>query len=167
MKRMLDDLGVEPIPGWQSYNQFLSRRLYAQHEFISTFGDRMSALWAVARSRAEHAEVKALGWLKLATEIGSMFLLPLAFADMSRGHTNLSAHLFGFTIPEGVTKWFGGYEFQEFWLVYALIFCIWLLVIWEIRYWKRWFARYFLLALAGLVLALFVVSWCGWCRARN
>ena len=84
MKTLLEDLGADPIPQWQSYDQFLSRRLFAQHEFTATLGDRLSELWALARSRAEAAEAEALGWLQRAAHKASLVLLPLAVADMLR-----------------------------------------------------------------------------------
>lgn len=147
MKTLLKDLGSDPIPEWQSYNQFLSRRLFAQHEFTATLGNRMSELWALARSRAEVAEAKSLGWLQWAARMASLILLPLAVADMLRDRTSVrtivadllfrvgidvrldAMHAWAWAKPY-VPSWWQHPEIQEFWLIYALTFCGWLTLIW-------------------------------------
>jgi hypothetical protein len=131
MKKLLEDLGADSIPQWQSYDQFLSRRLFAQHEFTGTLGNRFSELWTLARSRAEVAEALALGWLKLAAEIGSMILLPFAVADMSRGQMSWLSRIVGCKLPQEVRDWL---QSHEFWFVYALTFCVWLVIILYVRH---------------------------------
>jgi hypothetical protein len=153
MKKMLEDLGVEPIPQWQSYDQFLRRRLFAQHEFTANLGNRISQLWELARSRAEVAEAEALSWLERGAQWASLIILPLAAADMLRGRTSFHSIVgFFYNLATGsvssvgsgasssvrpasdsvilsIVSWWKCPEIQEFWLVYVLSFVGWLAVI--------------------------------------
>jgi hypothetical protein len=131
MKKLLEDLGADPIPQWQSYNQFVSRRLFAQLEFTARLGNRIAELWELARTRAEAAEADALRWLQWAAQIASLVLLPLAVADMVRDRTPLrSVVLKAWAwVPGDLQNWWYTPGTQEFWLVYALTFCIWFAVI--------------------------------------
>jgi len=150
MKKLLEDLGVDPIPEWQSYNQFLSRRLFAQHEFTATLGNRISELGALARSHAEVAEAQSLRWLEWAARMASLILLPLAVADVLRDRTSLPSIVYAGTdwlasvgfevepilskvwnwVPKNVQSWWRARpDYQEFWLVYEFTFFIWLALI--------------------------------------
>jgi hypothetical protein len=155
MKRLLEDLGADPIPQWQSYNQFVSRRLFAQLEFTARLGNRILDLWALARSRAEAAEVENLRWLKKTAQISALILLPPAVADMLRAQTSWRFRVgvgydtirgwltsIGFDDGSSVRRawnWLGTYfgtwesEVQEFWVVYSVIFGVWLIFLWFVR----------------------------------
>ena len=131
MKKLLEDLGADPIPQWQSYNQFVSRRLFAQLEFTARLGNRIGELWALARTRAEAAEADALSWLQWAAQTASLVLLPLAVADMVRERSPLRGiGVKAWTwLPQWLQRWWDGPGTQEFFFVYVLTFCVWSTVI--------------------------------------
>lgn len=148
MKSLLVDLDVGHIPSWQSYEQFLRRRLYSSIEFAAGLGQRILDLWEIARSRAEVAEAHALSWLKSAANAASVILLPLAAADMLRERTPFAAlwdwlstlavtHLpiSGFVtaasdaIPEWLARWWIRDDVREFVITYVLALTVWLTII--------------------------------------
>ncbi len=56
MKRQLEDLEITRIPGWQSYDAFINRRLVTTYERISEIADRYNDIWRVIRSRMDVIE---------------------------------------------------------------------------------------------------------------
>jgi len=142
MKKMLEDLGAQPIPDWQSYDQFLRRRLFAQHEFTANLGNRISRLWAVARSSAEVAEAEALRWLEQTARWASLILVPAAFADMLHKHTPIRFIVGAVLATSGVE-------------VRPLVMDPWYLVAAEVRNWRP-------LAETQEFRLIFVLTFCGW-----
>ena len=56
MKRQLDDLEITRIPGWQSYDSFINRRLVTTYERISEIAERYTDVWRMMRSRMDVIE---------------------------------------------------------------------------------------------------------------
>jgi len=135
MKKLLEDLGADPIPQWQSYHQFVSRRLFAQLEFTARLGNRIGQLWALARTRAEAAEADALRWLQKATKYASVFLVPLAVADMLRNRIFFHGFVWKAWnwVPANLQKWWENSDVQEFWIVFLVTLLGWSTVIFFIR----------------------------------
>jgi hypothetical protein len=82
MGRLLADLDVDKIPGWQSYRQFVDRRLSSTLEYVTTLGDRVLKLWEVARTRIEFVESRVLLNLQTLATLATIFLLPASFAAL-------------------------------------------------------------------------------------
>jgi hypothetical protein len=143
MKNLLHDLGVAQIPDWQSYEQFVRRRLYTSLEFTSGLGQRVLDLWTLARSRAEVAEESSLRWLQKAAQWTSLFLLPPAFADLTREVFPLWDILHAVSpcrqgggdvfrcLENGyLLGWAGDHNLTlNFWTIYAIVFAVCLVLI--------------------------------------
>ncbi len=154
MQKLLKDLDVRQIPDWQTYEQFLHRRLFSTLEFASQLGQRLMDLWELARSRAELIEARTLLWLQTAATYASIWGLPLAFAQVIDDFLPLqfgqAAHaLVGAAIPEpvkvgwtNIAEWFlqrlpdgaagplqtltePNYGAVNFWLLYLLFMGFW------------------------------------------
>lgn len=82
IKTLLNDLDVSQIPDWQTYPQFVHRRLFSTLEFVSGLGRRVMDLWEIARSRLELTESRTLLWLQYAATDASRLLFPLIAADL-------------------------------------------------------------------------------------
>lgn len=56
--RLVQDLGVRPIPGWQSYDQFFRRRLEDTYNRIASLPELYDKLLALVRVRQEQIETR-------------------------------------------------------------------------------------------------------------
>lgn len=59
MMRQLDELSVSPIPGWQSYEALITRRLVRTHQRMAEVVPRYRHMWGVLRTRMEALEARA------------------------------------------------------------------------------------------------------------
>ncbi|HBK90505.1 MAG TPA: hypothetical protein DDZ68_02410 [Parvularcula sp.] len=59
MRRQLDDLEITRIPGWQSYDAFMNRRLATTFERISELSERYDNIWREIRARMDVLEAGA------------------------------------------------------------------------------------------------------------
>lgn len=85
IQRLLDDMDVGEIATWQTYHQFIHRRLATTLEYVASINTRVTDVWNVARSRLELIESRTLLWLQKLSTAASLALLPLAVADYLQG----------------------------------------------------------------------------------
>jgi uncharacterized membrane-anchored protein len=84
MTRLVDDLAELHIANWQTYSQFIRRRLASTLEYVSGFGQRALDLWTLARSRAEFVESRTILKLETMATVASTVLAPLAFLTTAK-----------------------------------------------------------------------------------
>lgn len=63
MNRLLSDLGIVPIPGWQPYDMFVRRRLDSTYDRIVGLGERYERIWQIYRARQQEQEAMQQGLL--------------------------------------------------------------------------------------------------------
>jgi hypothetical protein len=81
MRALLEDLDEELIVGWQSYGQFVHRRVQSSLEYAASLGGRINSLWGIARTRMEFLESRAL----LTLERVSHVVVPVTVAGTVAG----------------------------------------------------------------------------------
>lgn len=59
MTRLLGDLGVIQIPGYQAYDMFIRRRLDGTYNQIVGLGDKLERIWQLYRARQQEQEAKS------------------------------------------------------------------------------------------------------------
>lgn len=65
MTRLLGDLGIVQVPGFQAYDMFIRRRLDGTYNQIVGLGEKLERIWQIYRARQQEQEAKT----SLATQI--------------------------------------------------------------------------------------------------